>query len=186
MAQSSPISPVSVIALLEEQTSASPVVILYEPQSNKVVPIWIGNTEARAIAFALSKEKSPRPLTHELIKATIEKLGATCVRVIIDSIKDHTFYATIYLQQRDQTTIAIDARPSDAIALALETKAPLFVNQSVLMEAGQENPFVEHPSFEKRPQARPIKPKEISQRDLERLKDLLQKAREYEQKGGVA
>lgn len=185
MAQSSPISPVSVIALLEEQTSASPVVILYEPQTNKVIPIWIGHTEARAIALALSKEKSPRPLTHELIKTTIEKLGATCVRIIIDSIKDHTFYATIYLQL-DQTTIPIDARPSDAIALALETKAPLFVNQSVLMEAGQENPFVEHSSFERRPQARPIKPKEISQHDLERLKDLLQKAREYEQKGDVA
>ncbi|GBC98125.1 hypothetical protein HRbin17_00622 [bacterium HR17] len=107
------------------------VVILREPTSNRVLPIWIGRAEAIAIALELQGEKPPRPLTHDLMRNMLEELGVRVVRVIIHDLVDSTYYATIYLEQMGRS-FAIDSRPSDALALALRTGAPIFITGNVI------------------------------------------------------
>jgi bifunctional DNase/RNase len=104
--------------------------VLLQDRRERKVPIWIGRFEAFAISTALQGEQLDRPMTHDLLKTTIERLGATVDRVIVDDLWQETFYAKLILQQHDQI-IEIDCRPSDAIALAVRTKAPLFVAESV-------------------------------------------------------
>ncbi|MFA0758597.1 MAG: hypothetical protein KEFWMYNX_002030 [Candidatus Fervidibacter sp.] len=107
------------------------VVILREPSSNRVLPIWIGRAEAIAIALELQGEKPPRPLTHDLMRNILEELGVQVVRVVIHDLVDSTYYATIYLEQMGKS-YAIDSRPSDALALALRTGAPIFITGNVI------------------------------------------------------
>lgn len=107
-------------------TSKSPVVILAAEKTDKVLPIWIGHFEAWAIAMELSQIKSKRPLTHDLIPAFLTALSGTVEKVEVTELKDQTFYARIYVS-RDGEVQEIDARPSDSIAIALKTGAPIFV-----------------------------------------------------------
>ena len=109
----------------------TPVVILAEPQGQRAFPIWIGLSEARAIVLAMEGVATPRPLTHALLRNILTDLKVEIVRVVITDVQNNTFYATILLRQ-EQRTLTIDARPSDAIALALQANAPVFVTRKLL------------------------------------------------------
>ena len=111
--------------------SNTPVVILEEPQGRLAFPIWIGLSEARAIALEMEGVSTPRPLTHILLHNVLTDLNVKIARITITDIQDNTFYATLLLQQGNKT-LTIDARPSDAIALALHVKAPVFVTKKLL------------------------------------------------------
>jgi bifunctional DNase/RNase len=108
-----------------------PVVILEAPTSHEAFPMWIGKQEAQAIAIELQDVPVPRPLTHMLLKNILTNLQVKVERIVIHDLQDNTFFASIYLQQ-GQSSHTIDARPSDAIALAIATKAPIFVAPHVL------------------------------------------------------
>jgi bifunctional DNase/RNase len=113
---------------------ASPVVLLEEVRGARVMPIWVGFFEARAIAMQMEQVVPPRPMTHDLIKNILEGVQARVTAVVITALKDNTFYATIGLAT-GATTVHIDARPSDAIALALRVNAPIYVAQAVFDSA---------------------------------------------------
>lgn len=108
-------------------TSKSPVVILTAEESDRVLPIWIGHFEAWAIAMELSEIKSKRPLSHDLMAILIGELSGSVQKVEVTELREQTFYARIYIQTADGVK-EVDARPSDSIALALKTQAPIFVN----------------------------------------------------------
>jgi bifunctional DNase/RNase len=117
--------------LMIDPVSNMPIIILKDASGEAVLPIWVGIFEANAIAVRLEKIVSPRPMTHDLLRNVIAELHADIQRIVITDLKDNTFFASIQLtyQGRDLT---IDARPSDAMALALRAEAPIFVEQSVL------------------------------------------------------
>lgn len=112
----------------------SPLVLLRDPEEMNFLPIWIGIFEAAAIAMELQNVKPPRPMTHDLLKSFIEQLGGELQRVVINDIKEGTFYANIEAK-KDKKTIKIDARPSDAIALAVRAHIPILVSEVVMMQA---------------------------------------------------
>jgi hypothetical protein len=120
---------VSVGGLVRDQRE-NPVVLLKGTDTDEVLPIWIGQAEALAIDLQLRGETFERPLTHDLLKTAVESLGAKVVRVAVTDLKDNTFFAKIYIQ-RGSEVFAIDARPSDSIALAIRTHSPIFVARSV-------------------------------------------------------
>jgi bifunctional DNase/RNase len=109
----------------------SPIVILEDPQGQHAFPIWIGLPEAQAIARALGDTPTPRPMTHSLLQNILSGLEAQVLRILINDMHSNTFYAVIVLRQGAKT-VTIDARPSDAIALALGAKAPIYVAKKVL------------------------------------------------------
>jgi uncharacterized protein len=111
------------------------VVMLKEKGSTRYLPIWIGHFEADAIAIPMQKVPVSRPLTHDLLRSSISALGAQLERVIISDLADETFYAKLILQQGGRA-IEVDARPSDAIALAIRAEVPIFVEEKVLDSAG--------------------------------------------------
>jgi len=111
----------------------TPVVILQELAGKRVLPIWIGRSEARAIAMELAGQRFQRPLTHDLMKTVIDGLGGTVRRIVITDLKENTFFAKLFIEKGEEI-IGIDARPSDSIALALKAKAPVFVSEELLRE----------------------------------------------------
>lgn len=120
---------VSVGGLVKDQRN-NPVVLLKLEEGDEVLPIWIGHSEALAIELQMRGNSFERPLTHDLMKTAIESLGASVTKVAITELKDNTFFAKLYLQ-RDSEIYAIDARPSDSIALALKTNAGIYVSKEV-------------------------------------------------------
>lgn len=108
----------------------TPVVILLDQAANRVLPIWVGPFEAQSIAIALQGIPSPRPMTHDLLKSLCEHLGVAVRRVVINDIKDGTYYAAMFLQTATGEVI-LDSRPSDAIALALRTGAEVFISDKL-------------------------------------------------------
>jgi len=111
------------------------VVMLKEKDSSRYLPIWIGHFEADAIAIPMQKVPVSRPLTHDLLRLAITALGARLERVVINDLADETFFAKLILEQ-DGRSVEVDARPSDAIALAIRTEVPIFVEERVLDSAG--------------------------------------------------
>jgi uncharacterized protein len=111
-----------------------PIVILKDVEGNRALPIWIGPNEANAIALEMERVITPRPLTHDLIRNILEGLQVKVSRVVVNDLRENTFYAVIFLAVNG-TEVAIDSRPSDAIALALRVKAPIFVAERVIREA---------------------------------------------------
>lgn len=111
------------------------VVILKDKDSDRYLPIWIGANEADAIAVKLQEVSVPRPLTHDLLESIIQSLGAQVNHILVSDLSDDTFYAKIVLQHNGSQT-EIDSRPSDAIALAVRTQAPIFAADSVIDKAG--------------------------------------------------
>ena len=107
------------------------LVLLMDDEEKKVLPIAIGPLEAQAIALVLQGETPPRPLTHDLFKSVTETLGGVMEKIVITDIRESTFYAEIYMQQ-DGKTLAIDSRPSDAIALALRFNAPIYMEMKLV------------------------------------------------------
>ena len=110
--------------------AGSPIVLLEAVQGERLMPIWVGVAEARAIAMEMEKVAPPRPMTHDLLKNILDGVKAQVANVVITDLKDNTFYARIALSAGG-TTLQIDARPSDAIALALRANAPIFVAKAV-------------------------------------------------------
>ena len=120
--------------LMVDPITNSPIVILRDKGGQKVLPIWVGIFEANAIALQIENVSTPRPMTHDLLRNVIQDLRASVQKVVVCDLQENTFYALIYLALNGDT-VAIDARPSDAIALALRTRAPIFVEDSVLDNA---------------------------------------------------
>src|SRR5258708_14742664 len=124
----------SIKGLMVDPITNMPIVILRDKEAQKVLPIWVGIFEANAIALQIENISTPRPMTHDLLRNVIEDLKATVVKVVVCDLQDNTFYALIYVSLGGET-VAIDARPSDAIALALRTRAPIFVEETVIDHA---------------------------------------------------
>ena len=114
-----------------------PIVLLKTADGNRFLPIWIGHPEAAAILMKLQGATTPRPMTHDLINDMLGELEVSCSKVSVTELKENTFYATITVQQ-DGTEIEIDSRPSDAIALAVRSDAPIFAADSVIEESAIE------------------------------------------------
>ena len=113
-----------------------PIIILRDRDGHHMLPIWMGVFEANAIALQIENVASPRPMTHDLLKNVIEDLNADIKKIVVHDLKDNTFYALLYVEV-DGETVAIDARPSDAIALALRASAPIFIDKKVIENAKQ-------------------------------------------------
>ena len=122
---------VKVMKVAIDVNSKMPVIVLKEKKGEKTLPIWIGLFEAQAIALAMENVKPPRPLTHDLAKSLIEKLHGKVDRVVINDLINNTFYARILIR-RNGENLQVDSRPSDAIALAIRLKVPIFIDETVL------------------------------------------------------
>ena len=120
--------------LMVDPITNMPIVILRDKDGDRVLPIWVGIFEANAIALQIENISTPRPMTHDLLRNVIQDLNASVQKIVVCDLQENTFYALIYLAL-DGGTVAIDARPSDAIALALRTHAPIFVEDSVIDNA---------------------------------------------------
>ncbi len=124
----------SLIGVRVELPGNQPIVLLKERDGERYLPIWIGTSEATAIAFALQGVVTARPMTHDLMKNVLEELGVRVSRILITELREGTFYAIIEMA-RDGASYEISSRPSDAIALAVRLGAPIFANEDVLGEA---------------------------------------------------
>ncbi len=122
---------VYVSGLAYDSLSNAPVVLLKERTSERVLPIWIGPSEAGAIALELSGVAYRRPLTHDLLKAVLNGFNATVQKIVVSSLKENTFYAKFYIQASEREIIEIDARPSDSIAMALKMQAPIYISDEL-------------------------------------------------------
>jgi hypothetical protein len=125
---------VRIRGLMMDPATNMPIVVLKDVASDSVMPIWVGIFEANAIAIEIEKVAAPRPMTHDLTRNLIRHLNAILERVVITELKDDTFFAVIFLKQGDDP-VTIDARPSDAIALALRTDCPIYVAEQVMQTA---------------------------------------------------
>jgi bifunctional DNase/RNase len=112
----------------------SPLVLLKDPDEINFLPIWIGIFEAAAIAMEMQGVRPPRPMTHDLLKETIKALGGEIQKVVINAVTDGTFFSVIEVK-KDDKVLQLDARPSDAIALAVRSQTPIFVSENVMMQA---------------------------------------------------
>ena len=122
--------------LMVDPITNTPIVILRDKEGQKVLPIWVGIFEANAIALQIENISTPRPMTHDLLRNVIQDLKASVQKIVVCDLQENTFYALIYLAiDGHGELVAIDARPSDAIALALRTRAPIFVEEAVIDNA---------------------------------------------------
>src|SRR6202007_744320 len=124
----------SIKGLMVDPITNMPIVILRDKDGQKVLPIWVGIFEANAIALQIENIATPRPLSDELLRNDILDLEEEVAKIVVCDLQENTFYALIYLELNGGT-VAIDARPSDAIALALRTRAPIFVEDTVIDNA---------------------------------------------------
>jgi bifunctional DNase/RNase len=124
----------SIKGLMVDPITNMPIVVLRDAEGERVLPIWVGVFEANAIALQIENVATPRPMTHDLLRNVISDLKGSVERIVVTDLKENTFYALIYLRVNGEV-VAIDARPSDAIALALRAKAPIFVEESVIEHA---------------------------------------------------
>jgi len=120
--------------LMVDPVTNTPIVILKDPGSEAVLPIWVGVYEANAIALEMEKVSPPRPMTHDLIKNVLTGLETQVHKVVVTELKEDTFYAVIWLE-RGGEIISVDSRPSDALALALRVDCPIFVDDLVLQRS---------------------------------------------------
>ena len=118
-----------------DPTHKTPAVILTDEEEKRYLPIWIGVAEATAIFIQLNEQTLPRPMTHDLLKNVIETLGGKVNKVLVNDINQNTFFARVFLETEMGDKFEVDARPSDAIALALRCDAPIFVAEKVVINA---------------------------------------------------
>ena len=137
-----------------DQTSNQPVVLLKEEEGPRILPIWIGQSEATAILIAIEKLEPPRPMTHDLMLAVVMASGLELERVEITRLDEGTFYAALVLRCEDRSVV-IDARPSDSIALAVRAGCPILVAEEILDQAG-------------------IVPDDEAEEEVERFRDFLE------------
>jgi bifunctional DNase/RNase len=124
----------NVVGVRVELPTQQPIVLLQEREGERYLPIWIGSSEAAAIAYSLQGMVTPRPMTHDLMKNVLEELGVRMDRIVITELRESTFYAVILLSQNG-SRYEISSRPSDAIALAVRAGVPIFASEEVLTEA---------------------------------------------------
>jgi hypothetical protein len=124
--------------LMMDPVTNMPIVILKDVGGDSVLPIWVGIYEANAIALEIEKVTTPRPMTHDLLKNLLIGLDASVRKVVVNDLRDDTFFAIIWVE-RDGQIISIDSRPSDALALALRVDCPIFVEDEVLKTSRQAN-----------------------------------------------
>ena len=129
--------------LMIDPITNMPIVVLRDEEGRRVLPIWVGIPEANAIALQVENVTTPRPMTHDLLVSVIRELDATVERIVVCDLKENTFFAEILLRTA-AGPVVLDARPSDAIALALRTQSPILVEESVIdgaadAEKGSEN-----------------------------------------------
>ena len=122
--------------LMMDPVTNMPIIVLKDVASDLVLPIWVGIFEANAIALELEKTAPPRPMTHDLLQNMARGLNATVRKVVVSELRDDTFYAVIWMDHSGET-VALDARPSDAIALALRWDCPIYVSRTVLESSKQ-------------------------------------------------
>jgi len=120
--------------LMIDPITNMPIIVLRDDVGQRILPIWVGVFEANAIALQIENVQTPRPMTHDLLKNVIADLNASVDRIVVCGLKENTFYATIQLRSTGGI-VAVDARPSDAIALALRTQSPIFVEEDVIQDA---------------------------------------------------
>ena len=120
--------------LMVDPVTNMPIIILRDQEGQRVLPIWVGVFEANAIALQIENIATPRPMTHDLLRNVIADLKAQVRKIVVSDLKENTFYALIYMTVNGDA-IAVDARPSDAIALALRVRAPIFVEDAVIDSA---------------------------------------------------
>ena len=120
--------------LMIDQATNMPIIILKDVSGEAVLPIWVGIYEANAIALEVEKTTTRRPMTHDLLKNLIHGLNAEVQRIVVTELRDDTFYAVIWMDQQGDT-VCLDARPSDALALALRSDCPIYVTEEVLRAA---------------------------------------------------
>ncbi len=123
----------TVSGLAIDERTHTPVVLLKEKDGSRMLPIWIGPSEASAIAIVLAQREFQRPLTHDLLRTVIEGLNAKVPKIAIIDLQDKTYFARVFLE-REKELLSIDARPSDCIALALRTRSPIFVKEELLRD----------------------------------------------------
>jgi uncharacterized protein len=123
---------VKIRGLMMDPGSGTPIIILKDINSETMLPIWVGAYEANAIALEIEKVSPQRPMTHDLLRNIIVEMGARVERVVVTELKDNTFFAVIVMRSSADESILVDARPSDAIALALRADCPIFVNEEVI------------------------------------------------------
>ena len=124
----------TVKGLMVDPITNMPIVILKDEEGERVLPIWVGIFEANAIALQIENIATPRPMTHDLLRNVIADLDGAVDRVVVSDLKENTFFAIIHLTVKGERVV-IDARPSDAIALALRTRAPILVEETVIDNA---------------------------------------------------
>lgn len=117
--------------LMMDSSTNTPIVILKDVEGNAVLPIWVGIYEANAIALEIEKVSTPRPMTHDLLKTFLMGFDASVSKVVVNELRDDTFYAVIWIEKNGEL-ISVDARPSDALALALRMDCPIYVEEDVL------------------------------------------------------
>src|ERR1700735_1944774 len=127
---------VRIRGLMMDPSTKMPIVVLNDLSGEVVLPIWVGLFEANAIALEIEKATTPRPMTHDLLRNIIHGLNARVTRVVVGALREDTFHATIWMDQGGEV-VALDARPSDAIALALRADCPIFVSRQVFDHARQ-------------------------------------------------
>ena len=120
--------------LMIDPITNMPIIVLRDQDGQRLLPIWVGVFEANAIALQIENVQTPRPMTHDLLKNILQDLAAHVERVVVTELKENTFYALIHVKTGGQT-ITVDARPSDAIALALRTGSPIYVEEAVIQNA---------------------------------------------------
>ncbi len=132
---------VKIGALIMDPNTNTPIVVLKGVDSETILPIWVGAFEANAIALEIEKIVPQRPMTHDLIRNIIVECGFNASKVIVTDLLENTFYALIELTDSQGNLVSLDARPSDAIALALKLDCPIFVKQKVLDVSATANPL---------------------------------------------
>jgi uncharacterized protein len=125
----------TVKGLMIDPITNMPIIVLRDEDGQRILPIWVGVFEANAIALQIENVQTPRPMTHDLLKNLIDDLDARVERIVVCDLKDNTFYAAIHVTTAAAAMHIVDARPSDAIALALRTGSPIFVEDRVIENA---------------------------------------------------
>ncbi len=117
--------------LMIDPITNMPIIVLRDQSGERILPIWVGVFEANAIALQMENVETPRPMTHDLLRNILDDLQARVERIVVCDLRENTFYAEIHLDSGGRA-VTVDARPSDAIALALRTRSPIFVEESVI------------------------------------------------------